>query len=227
MQDFDYFFHGVNDTAILLSRNLGTTPLVNPALPGGPPQTLTMPSRGILFSNHQTSLTVRSRDGLDQREKLIEHLYNTYPLITVHSKAVLAHRDNPEGRVSIYVERGVPDYFFVYAERDYPAGTAFIADGHPIVVGFEVYGRTNRNMALSSYLGTKEETWQATLRNSHRLAGVDGMLEVGGALISKEDIGTLERDEFSRVDCFDYEVRIILENEPGGSAAEKLHRDTN
>ena len=163
-----------------------------------------------------TSLIIRSRDGLDQRTKLLESVSQPYPLIQQH-KTHVTGAPNPETRVSIYTEHSVPDYFFIYAERNYPTDAAYVAKNNPIVVGLEIYGRTNKSKALSSYLKDKHEIWQCTLRNSHPLSDDDRLLEGGGVLISKEDVGTLERDQFSSRDNFDYDLRILLENEDGGS----------
>ena len=118
-------------------------------------------------------------------------------------------------------------FFFIFAERNFPGVNEFIPAGNPVVVGFEVYGRTNRTLPLCSYLATKHEIWQATLRNSNKLAGASELFNIGGALISKEDLGTLERHEFMENDCFDYDVKIILENEAGGTNAQKINRETN
>ena len=85
-----------------------------------------------------------------------------------------------------------------------------------MVVGLEIYGKTNKTKPLSSYLGDKHEIWQATLRNAHPDADDDPLTETGGVLISKEDLGTLERDEYSSLDNFDYELKIIIENEARG-----------
>ena len=50
--------------------------------------------------------------------------------------------------------------------------------------------------------------------------------ESGGILIGKADLGTLEFDELSRKDCFDYDMVITLENEldtEGNVHARVLH----
>ena len=122
----------------------------------------------------------------------------------------------PSARISIYTERGVPDYLFIYAERDFTPEVEYIPDGHPMIVGLEIYGRTNTSKALSSYLNDKHEIWQATLRNAHVLQDDDVLTEIGGVLISKEDLGSLERDQYSKLDCFDYDLKIVLENEAKG-----------
>ena len=93
--------------------------------------------------------------------------------------------------------------------------------------GIDFYGRSNKNKSLCSYLNDKHEIWQATLRNAHPLADDDPLTQTGGVLISKEDVGTLERDEFSTHDNFDYDLKIFLENEHGGTGAEKAARNAN
>ena len=89
-----------------------------------------------------------------------------------------------------------------------------------MVVGLEIYGRSNKNKKLSSYLNSKHEIWQATLRNAHPMADDVPLKEIGGVLISKEDLGSLERDQFSPADSFDYDLQLFLENEDGGTAAQ-------
>ena len=163
----------------------------------------------------KTTLTIRSRDGLDQRTKLLENISEAYPLFKQYVIQAVGAA-NPTARVSIYTERGVPDWLFIYAERDFAADVEYIPEGNPMIVGLEVYGRTNKNKALSSYLNDKHEIWQATLRNSHPLQDDDVLTETGGVLISKEDLGTLERDTYSKLDCFDYDLKIYLENEEQG-----------
>ena len=96
-----------------------------------------------------------------------------------------------------------------------------------MIVGIEFYGRTNKYKCLCSYLNDKHEVWQATLRNAHPLADDDPLTETGGVLISKEDIGTLERHDFSTLDNFDYDVKVFLENEDGGTEAQEIARNAD
>ena len=65
----------------------------------------------------------------------------------------------------------------------------------------------NNDRSLCNYL-TERELWQATRRNSHVLSSMDELQKIGGVLISKNDLGTLERDEYSQIDCFDYDITV-------------------
>ena len=84
---------------------------------------------------------MRSRDGLDQRVKLLEHINDSYPLFKKHTIQVEGEAD-PEGTISIYYERGVPDFIFIYAERNLTNAT-FVPEGNPIIAGISFYGRVN------------------------------------------------------------------------------------
>ena len=86
---------------------------------------------------------------------------------------------------------------------------------------------TNRNQVLSSYLNDKHEIWQATLRNAHAMSSAFALTEIGAVLISKSDLGTLGRHEFSPSDPFDYDIEVFLENEEGGTDPQKAARDLN
>ena len=132
--------------------------------------------------------------------------------------------EHPAGQVSIYSERSVPDYLFVFAERLISANAEFIPSGNPIITGIRFRGRANRRY-LSTYLNSKHEVWQATLRNSHYQSKAEDLYKIGGVLISKDDLGTLERDQFNPSDPFDYDVFFTIENEEGGSVEEKADRD--
>ena len=46
-------------------------------------------------------------------------------------------------------------------------------------------------------------------------------------LISKEDLGTLERDEYSTFDNFDYDLKVFIGNEKGGTAGEETARNND
>ena len=50
-------------------------------------------------------------------------------------------------------------------------------------------------------------------------------MQIGGVLISKEDLGTLERDQYSPSDNFDYDLKIFLENEAGGNGGQLAARN--
>ena len=93
----------------------------------------------------KTTLTVRSRDGLDQRTKLLESITESYPLFKQYTSTIYTIGvDNPTTRVKIYSERGVPDYFFIYCERNLSEDAKYVPEGHPMVIGLEIYGKTNK-----------------------------------------------------------------------------------
>ena len=169
----------------------------------------------------KTTVTVRSRDGLDQRVKLLEHITQTYPLFKKYM-VIVPGVAAPEARVPIYTERGLPAYFFIYADRNFPDDVEWIPEDNPMIIGLEVYGRTNKTKKLCGYLNDKHEIWQATLRNAHPMADDDPLTEIGGVLISKEDLGSLDREQYSPSDNFDYDLKVFMENE---SDLPALHYD--
>ena len=117
MQDFDYQFQGSDQTQQLLFRDAGVLQTLLNDDPQAPPLVLSPPLRFIKFrAPSETSVTVRSRNGLDQREKLIEVIHQSYPLLKTYSMQVdpVVSPGNPEGRLPIFVERAVPDYFFIF-----------------------------------------------------------------------------------------------------------------
>ena len=167
--------------------------------------------------SQKTTVTVRTRDGMDQRTKMLLEASNPYPFIRQYkgvTKLGLTTHDTPTVTISIYSERGIPDWFFIFGERELPIHTDYIPEGNPIVSGVNFFHRTNKSRSLCDYMLSKHEVWQATRRNSHPEADMKILLEdVGGVLIGKADLGTLEFDELSNKDCFDYDIVITLENE--------------
>ena len=220
LQDFDYSFQRAK--TCFLERNTRVSYTLEAERDVGTANgvvqeevEVTLPVNLKLNNATKTSITVRSRDGLDQRTKLLENISEPYPLFKKYITEVEGGAES--ATIHIYTERGVPDWLFIFAERDFADDTQYIPEGHPMIVGLEVYGRTNKNKALSSYLNDKHEIWQATLRNAHPLSDDNVLTEIGGVLLSKEDLGTLERDKYSTLDCFDYDLKIYLENEAQGS----------
>ena len=119
-----------------------------------------------------------------------------------------------EVRIQIVTERGLPDYFFIHAERQYPQDVGYVVAGNPIVTGLQIFGRTNRDRALSEYLYDDHEIWQATRRNSHPLSDLaTNRASVGGVLIRRSDLGTLEHDLFRKSDLLDIDMVISVKNE--------------
>ena len=225
LQDFDYFFESASQTNAVVKQ--GPT-LKYKVVANQEEVVKTQEFTGSLTLTHlpETKLTVRSRDGLDQRVKLLEHMNEAYPLFKKYTTQI-AGAESPKGRVSIYSERGVPDYLFIFADRNLSSDATFIPSGNPIVTGLTVYGRTNKNKALSSYLSNKHEIWQATLRNSHYQSSAEELYQVGGCLISRADLGTLERHNYRLTDPFDYDLLVTLENEEGGTDEQKEDRDAD
>ena len=96
----------------------------------------------------------------------------------------------------------------------YPTNTEYVAKGNPPITGVRFYGRTNRNIALSEYLDSEHELWQATRRNSHPLSDLkENYNTVGGVLFTQSDLGTLGRDLFRRSDLLDIDMVIKVANE--------------
>ena len=145
-----------------------------------------------------------------------------YPLFQKY-KIQVTGSPNPTGIVRVYSDRGVPDWLFVYADRDLSANAVFVPENNPLISGLEVYGRTNKDKALVTYLKDKHEIWQATLRNAHQLASDDTLLKVGGVLLSKSDLGTLERHEFRIMIAWTLISRYILRTKTVEPMQKKQH----
>ena len=214
LQDIDLHFQATKVSKKIFSN--GTTGLT--IKDGGVDRNMTGVTMNILdIGTQPTTVTVRTRDGRDQRTKMLLQASYPYPFMRQYrgiTKSGLGVEDVPEVTISIYSERGIPDWFFIYAERDLPDDIDYIPLGHPIVAGVDFFARTNKNRSLCSYMINKHELWQTTRRNSHPEADLSELLgEVGGVLIGSADLGTLEFDEFGSKDCFDYDVKITLDNE--------------
>ena len=163
----------------------------------------------ITLKRNRINMKIRSRDALDQKMKALTKIEKRYPLIERHT----ASADNSNTAIfSIYSERGVPDYLFIFAERQHD-GIVEAVVGFPIISGVDFYGRTNNTKSLCNYLFDEHEIWHATRRNSNIGCDLEVLRNVGGVLLSKEDLGTLERDEFSSKDCFDYDIKVLYKNE--------------
>lgn len=219
LQDVDYFFQHPNKSDATFQRGSDKYTMVIDE------EIQSFTGKALLTHSDTTKLTVRSRDGLDQRVKLLEHVHDSYPLFE-KSKIQVTGSVVPSGTVSIYSERGVPDFLFIYAERNLRDDATFIPSGNPIIAGISFYGRANALKTLGfPYLISKHELWQATLRNAHYQSKAEDLYEIGGCLLSREDLGTMERQNFRLSDPFDYDMKVTLENETGGSHEEQLERN--
>ena len=226
LQDMDYFFpHPSRLDAVYKRGNTGQYNIV--ATREDEKVKESFPGTAVFTHSDSTKLTVRSRDGLDQRVKLLEHVHDSYPLFEKY-KIQVAAAAAPSGTVSIYSERGVPDFLFIYAERNLRDDSTFIPSGNPIITGLSFYGRANARKTLGfPYLISKHELWQATLMNSHYQIKAEDLYEIGGWLVSREDLGTMERQDFRLSEPFDYDMKVTLENETGGSDTEQTQRNTD
>ena len=193
LQDFFYNFDNTNMEA--LQNRMSST------IYDGMDYIIHDPTQ-LSLVHKRTSLKIRSRDSLDQKLKEITSVDQKYALLTPYT-TVISQGSN-SATVSIYSERGVPDYIFIFAERK----KTYIDVGNPIISGVEFYGRTNKNKSLCNYLFDEHELWHATRRNSHAATSISDLRKVGGVLFSRTDLGTLERDEYEEQDCFDYDVRV-------------------
>ena len=210
LQDIDLYFQPTNVRKTIFADGDTTLQINNRDLVGVSMEVMDVASQ-------KTTVTVRTRDGRDQRTKMLLEASNPYPFMLQYKGVTpqgLGQHDTPTVTISIYSERGIPDWFFIYAERNLPQDTDHIPDGNPIVAGLNFFARTNKNRSLCDYMLSKHELWQTTRRNSHPEADLKTLLtEVGGVLVGKADLGTLEFDELGRKDCFDYDIAITLENE--------------
>jgi hypothetical protein len=158
----------------------------------------------------RTELTIRSRDGMDQRLKQLTRMDAHYPLLYKYNKT-----DNEvanQVRFSLYYERGVPDYFFIFAETLFEGVTDFeMTAENPRINSINFFGRVNKTKSLCSYLLDEDELWNATRRNSHPKASITELREIGGVLLNHADLGTLERNDFKKNDCFDYDVLVTYD----------------
>jgi hypothetical protein len=159
---------------------------------------------GTMVRELNNTITLRSRDGLDQREKHVVRVDRRYPLIYPYFQTV---ESASEARFTLFYERGVPDYLFIFCETQHTEVVRNSVDSEPKITQLNFYGRMNNDRSLCNYL-TERELWQATRRNSHVLSSMDELQKIGGVLISKNDLGTLERDEYSQIDCFDYDITV-------------------
>jgi hypothetical protein len=162
----------------------------------------------MLFRKTRTSIKIRSRDALDQKMKPLTKIEKRYPLLTPYIKSA----NNLTATFSIYSERGVPSFIFIFAERQYD-GVVEHHNTHPIITGVDFFGRTNNQKTLCNYLFDEHEIWHATRRNSNIGVDLNKLRTVGGVLLSREDLGTLERDDFEDRDCFDYDIKVRYKDE--------------
>jgi hypothetical protein len=154
----------------------------------------------------KTSLTIRSRDGVDQRLKQLTRMDRRFPLFYKYDQmdSVVAN----EARFSLYYERGVPDYIFIFAETQFETGYIERTSEKPRIIGVNFFGRVDNNKSLCSYLLSEDELWNATRRNSHPKVSMSKLREIGGVLLNRADLGTLERQDFMKNDCFDYDIQV-------------------
>ena len=213
LQDIDLYFQPTDVRKTIFGQGTTTMEIVD----NGYSRDLPGVSMDVVQGAQKTTVTVRTRDGRDQRTKMLLSASNPYPFMRQYkgvTRLGLDAADTPTVTISIYSERGIPDWFFIYAERDFPQDIDYIPLGHPIIAGLNFFARANKNRSLCDYMLSKHELWQTTRRNSHPEADLRSLLtEVGGVLIGKADLGTLELDELGRSDCFDYDIAISLENE--------------
>ena len=162
LQDFDYHFERAKTSNAHLLRNSQIEYTLETERPVGryangvyaeqkEDVDIILPVNLKIQETTKTTVTVRSRDGLDQRVKLLEHITQTYPLFKKYM-VIVPGVAAPEARVPIYTERGVPDYFFIYADRNFPDDVEWIPEDNPMIIGLEVYGRTNKTKKLCGYL---------------------------------------------------------------------------
>jgi hypothetical protein len=197
VQDVDYQF-GKTDTNALFNSRSEYVRLNGTAI-----------NSGLEWKDPtNTKLTVRSRDGLDQRNKQLARVDQRYPLMYPYRKII----EYPSiAEFSLYFERGVPDYFFVFAETQFTTKGIHIPTQNPVVSSINFFARVDKHKSLCSYLLDQDELWNATRRNSHPMVDLDELREIGGVLINRADIGTLERDEFTRQDCLDMTIEVGLD----------------
>ena len=109
----------------------------------------------------------------------------------------------------------------------FPANIDYLPEGRPVVSGLNFFARTNKSRSLCNYMVSKHELWQATRRNSHPETDMlRNHNTVGGVLLGKADLGTLEFDEYTEKDCFDYDIVVTLENEntTAGDVVERVDK---
>jgi hypothetical protein len=199
IQDIDYNFNVTDTNAIKLDSSTVVT-LVDDQKNS---ENITMDIN--VEQPTKTSFTVRSRDGIDQRLKQLTRIDTRYPLFYKYSKTSTAD----QVQFSLYYERGVPDYFFIFAETQFEGNVDVERTSeNPRIVGINFFGRVDNNKSLCSYLLDEDELWNATRRNSHPKALMSKLRAIGGVLINRSDLGTLERHNFKKNDCFDYDILV-------------------
>jgi hypothetical protein len=195
VQDVDYLF-GKTDTNAMFASRSDSVQVNNAAT-----------TLGIEFSEAtNTKLIIRSRDGLDQRNKLLSRVNKRYPLLYPYYETV----DGDTARFKLYYERGVPDYFFIFGETQFTSKGIPITKQNPVISGINFYARLNNNKSLCSYLQA-DELWNATRRNAHPRSYMTELRQIGGVLLSMFDIGTLEREEYKQNTCLDMDVEVKID----------------
>jgi hypothetical protein len=200
IQDTDYNFHATDSNAIKIDPASETVLIRD----DHSEEKITL---GVTVGEAtKTRLTVRSRDGVDQRLKQLTRIDSRYPLFYKYSQTDSTVANT--ARFSLYIERGVPDYIFVFAETQFQEGYVERTSENPRIVGVNFFGRVDNNKSLCSYLLDEGELWNATRRNSHPKASMSKLRAIGGVLLNRADLGTLERHNYKKNDCFDFDIQV-------------------
>jgi hypothetical protein len=99
----------------------------------------------------------------------------------------------------------------VFAETQFKDGYVERTSENPRIKGVNFFARVDNTKSLCSYLLDEEQLWNATRRNSHPKASMSKLRAIGGVLLNRADLGTLERDDFQPNDCFDFDIEILFD----------------
>jgi hypothetical protein len=144
---------------------------------------------------------------------LIFEFTNTTPQLPVG-----ANDDNITCSIPVVTEYGVPQYLFIYAERQLPDSIKYReSKNYPAIVGLDIRF-TYTNNPIGRYLSNELELWKAVRRNHHKLQYTDNLKKFEGAvLLSARDIGFWGMNQMNKGDIFELNVNVIVKPREQGT----------
>jgi hypothetical protein len=175
-----------------------------------------------------TTLFVRGRRNADQVNKRLDSIDLYYPLIFEYTSITTPDAPNANNltcTVPIVTEYGIPEFLFVYAERQLPDSIPYRPDTYPTIVGLDVrFAYTNNK--LGKYLGNELELWKAVRKNHHKLKFTKELKDKEGAvLLNATDIGFWGMNRMDKSDIFELNVNVIVKPNPKAQNEADATRD--